>query len=152
VAITKGNYRELTERRLWAYNDIKVKIMRDIQDIEDLKKEKYLQHSRDIVRITSNGTVKVTPEELQQLRIEKAMAELNECKREIDKMDSLVASIADEPYSDIIPLKYFQRIGEQAIAMRLNCDISTVYRHKVKLLGRLMVRLYGVKAVGDESA
>ena len=155
MGIIRENYRKLTERRLWAYSDIKVKIARDMQDIEDLKREKYLKHSGDIVRITDIGTLRVTLEEVHQIRIAKAQAEVDECRREVERLESLVGSISDEPYANIIPLKFFQRLSEQAIALRLNCDISTVYRHKTKLLGKLAIRLYGVRAldsIGDEIA
>ena len=145
------SYVRLTKMRLYAYCDLKMKIQNDLLDVEDLRREGVSGRSRDVVRILGGdgGVVKLMPEEIQEIRINKILREIDESVREVDRIDTLIKSISDEPYAEIVPLKFFEGLAEQAIALRVNCDVSTVYRHMGRLVRKLSVRLYGVGAIGE---
>ena len=151
-SMKEPNYIKLAISRLRSYRDLKAKIVSDRRDVEDLRREKVTRYSHDIIRmipgVDKNTMIRLTPEELQELRINAILTEVAENQREIDIIDSVMDALQDEDYVDVIRLKYFERKSERAIAIELNCDMSTVYRNKFRLLKRISVLMYGAKALG----
>jgi len=147
----KPNYLKMTVARLQSYNDLKAKIQADLLDVADFKREGVAETSKDIVRICSTESgyqpSRLTAQEIHELKIDTLLKEIHENQREINRIDDLIEAMKDELYIDIIPLKYFKSMTEQAIALRLCCDVSTVYRHKNRLLRRFSIRMFGAKAV-----
>ena len=63
------------------------------------------------------------------------------------RIDRAVASLSDDPYYEILPLKYREGRPEEEIAEMLSCDPSTVRRNKNRLLERLSIIFFGIDAL-----
>ena len=136
-----------TEARLYAYKDLKAKVYNDMLDLNDLRREKASGKSRDIIYRSVSGGVSISPEEIQEMKIQKLSRIIREGLREIARIEDAVKSVEDDYYSDVIKLRYFNRMTDENVAEKLNCDVSTVRRNRKRLLKRIAVRFYGMEAV-----
>jgi ribosome modulation factor len=143
------NLYQTTERRLRAYPELIRNIDKYNKDIEDLKREHRAGgtgRSKDIVMSAARG-VRLSPDEKLAVRI----ATIEEKKRidatEIAEIDYALASIADDDWYCIIQHKYFDGWTDAEIANETHYDERTVRRHKSRLIGKLMIRLYGAAGV-----
>ena len=69
-------------------------------------------------------------------------------RRAAKRIDRAINSLSDDPYFELLHLKYRDGLSEEAIAERLCCDPSTVRRNKNRLLERLGVLFFGIDALG----
>ncbi len=63
------------------------------------------------------------------------------------RIEHAVEPLENDPYYDIIYLKYIVGLPEEEIAYQMHCDTSTVRRNKRRLLERLAIILYGASAL-----
>ncbi len=63
------------------------------------------------------------------------------------RIDRAVEALSEDPYYDILRLKYREGRPEEEIAEILSCDPSTVRRNKNRLLERLSVLFFGIDAL-----
>ena len=66
---------------------------------------------------------------------------------EVETMESALAKCAGDPYYQTVTGRYFERLDDERVAKLLNCETSTVWRNRKRLIWRIAVRLYGVAAV-----
>jgi hypothetical protein len=146
--LSKNNdYVKQTEVRLYAYKDLKAKIYNDMLDLNDLKREKTSEKSRDIIYRSVSGGVSISPEEIQEMKIQRLSRVIREGLREIARIEDAVKSVENDYYSDVIKLRYFSRMTDENVAEKLSCDVSTVRRNRKRLLKQIAVRFYGLDAV-----
>lgn len=112
-----------TEHMLKSYNYVSARLNADKKSVEKLKK----------IDLTSN---------LHCDRIKTLEDSIVLCELQIENIDSALEQIKDDFYFSIIPLKYFKLKSECAISFALNCDVSTVYRNKNRLLRMLCCYFY----------
>lgn len=141
------DYIKQTEARLYAYNDLKAKIYNDVLDLNDLKREKTSVKSRDIIYRSVSGGISITPEEVQEIKIEKLSRVIREGMREVARIEDAIKSVKDDYYNDVIKLRYFKRMTDETVAEQLNCDVSTVRRNRKRMLKRIAVRFFGTDAI-----
>lgn len=136
-----------TEKRLYDYPVLKENVEKYKLDIEDLKKEKYTDRAKDIVRMSLGaGGTRLSREEKQATKIMNVEAKVERDSAEIDEIDYALNSIQDDEYYMVIEYKYFDRLKDTDIAENMACDESTVRRHKNRLVHRLAVKLHGAAA------
>ncbi len=87
------------------------------------------------------------PEAKEERYIADRMESMERTKREIQRIERALETIQDDPYYDIIPLKYWDLLQPAEIAERLNCDERTYRRHKNRLVNKLKVVLFGADAL-----
>ena len=143
----KNEYYKKTEARLYLYQDIKTKLENDILDLNDLKKEKITGKSKDILYRSVAGGIRLSPEELQEIKINSICESIKKNTREISAINDALNSISTDPYANIIPLKYMNGKTDEKIAEEICCDPSTVRRNRKRLVQKISVRLYGVDAI-----
>lgn len=135
-----------TEKRLYAYPVIKLKIT-DLNDkIEEVQEYGAPTTSKSLVRFMKSG-VRLTPEEIAEALIQDMTADVARNEVEVETIDKALTTIADDPYAEVVPLRYFECKSDDQIADFLHCDASTVRRNKARLISRLSVFLYGVAAL-----
>lgn len=134
-----------TEKRLYAYPELKNNILKYQRDIVDLESESP-GRSKSIAFFRTGG-VRLTDEEIQQGRIMLLHGKIHRDQAEIDEIDFALESIKNDEYYAVIELKYFQGQNDEEIAPMIPCDPRTVRRHKNRLIQRIMVKLYGANAV-----
>lgn len=69
-------------------------------------------------------------------------------RRAAKRIDRAVSSLSNDPYYELIDLKYRKGLSEETIAEEMCCDPSTVRRNKNRLLEKLGVLFFGIDALG----
>ncbi|HHV98585.1 MAG TPA: sigma-70 family RNA polymerase sigma factor [Clostridiaceae bacterium] len=143
IEAEQRNYFKETERLLYNFPALKLKVA---QDEEDIKNGQLVlkRRSKDIVIISSTSGSNYDPEIDY---IERRKASMERTKREIQRIERALETIQNDEYYDIIPLKYWDLLPPAEIAERLNCDERTFYRHKNRLINKLKVVLFGADAL-----
>ena len=140
------NYFRETERLLYSLPALRLKVA---QDEEDLKNGLVLppEKSRDIVKPSQGGYRMHDPEAREERYIAERKESMERTKREIQRIERALETIQDDPYYDIIPLKYWDLMQPAEIAEALHCDERTYRRHKNRLINKLKVVLFGADAL-----
>lgn len=102
----------------------------------------YEKTENKVVHLLPSGQALGMPQDRQEME-----ALLLRNRLAVKRIDTAVASLADDPYHEILPLKYTEGLPEEEIAERLCCDPSTIRRNKNRLLERLAVIFFGIDAL-----
>jgi hypothetical protein len=135
-----------TEKRLYSYPIIRLKIEDDRERIEDIRQYGAPAKSKSVVMFRRTGQ-RLTPEEIAEARINDLTADIAGSAAEIETIDKAMKVIEGDPYEDIIRYKYFEGKDDDEIAGLIFRDMRTVRRQKSRLVSRLAVFLYGVEAI-----
>ncbi len=156
VRLKKENlliYKKLTpfqkvEMLLYNYDSFKDVIKDKEEQIEEIKAVGIRKKSGSIIKYTGDIKTDVRDDfskaEEQILAIENSIVIT---KNFIKIADKALDKLKDEQYFDILDMKYFQNMSHEQIANELNVDVSTVYRHKNKLIGKLQVILFSDEVI-----
>ncbi len=63
-------------------------------------------------------------------------------KKYILFIESILNEISDEPYFELIRLKYFEKQTHEAIAEYFNVNITTIYHQRTKLVNQIRAGLF----------
>ena len=66
---------------------------------------------------------------------------------EVETLDYARAACAMDAYYKTVTGRYFEGLDDERVAELLNCDTSTVWRNRKRLVWRIAVWLYGAAAV-----
>jgi hypothetical protein len=140
------NYSE-TERLLYKFPMLKLKVDQDELDIKDYQKEmdQYgsTQKAKDIVYIP-NGGIRLDPQERQEALIAEKEASRNKTLKEIAKIDNALEKVRKYKGYEIIEMKYFKRIEpDEGIMETLHIGKTTFYQWKNRLINDLSVIFFG---------
>lgn len=139
-------YCKLTERRLFAYNDLTAKLEIDLSELQELKKEGCYLEIEDSVELSENYNI-LSPHIISEKKTEGLKNQIAQGMRELSRLDDAIKAVSGDFYGDIIKLKYIEGKTDEYIAEILNCDVSTVRRNRKRILKRMAVRLYGCSAL-----
>ena len=143
----KGFY-QATERRLRAYPTLKANIQRYKADIKDIAHED-MGKSADIIMFQSNSG-KAPERDLEELRQEKIFAlteKLYRDSKNVEEMDIAINYVKADPYYKIITMTYLEERQLEDIAEALNCDKTTIWRNRKRLIRQMSIVLYGAEAI-----
>ena len=135
-----------TEKRLYAYPIIKLKIVSDRERIAEIEQNGAPYRSKVVIGLQKFGT-RLTSEQIADVLIHDINSQIAENEYEIETIDKALATIAGDPYENIIRLKYFEGKSGEEISALLSRDQTTIWRQRSRLVGRIAVFLYGVAAV-----
>lgn len=135
-----------TEKRLYAYPVLQAKIKDDEEMLEEIEQYGLRGRSKSITRFIKSG-IRLEPDEIKEAVMLDLRATIDGDKYEISRIDKAIEQIADDEYRDIIRYKYFEQKSEDEIADLMHCAPRTVRAHKSRLVGRLLVFLYGAGAL-----
>ena len=138
-----------TERRLYALPILRERIednREELAELENCGLDALRKHSASLVRVLRPG-IRLTAEEVHQAQMAELRGRLAADEREVRKLQTALALIADDPYYLTVELRYFKGEHDTAIAKRLCCDPATVRRNRSRLVKRLALRLYGAEAL-----
>jgi len=142
----KGNCYKQTEARLYAYPTLLENIKRYRLDIEDLKREKITEKSKDITSFSVDG-IRLTPEERQAGKILAVEIKLQRDKKEVDEINAALKAIEGDEYYSVVAMKYFQKASDEKIAGQIPCAERTVRYNRSRLIKQMALRLYGAEAL-----
>ena len=132
-------------RRLTVYPIMQKKIEDDLERIMEIEQYGVRDKSKSIALYQRSGT-RLMPEEIAEALINDLRVNIASMEQEINTIDNALNVIEGNPYADIIRFKFFNRMNDEEIAFRMNCDPSTVRRNKKHLLRHIAIYLYGVAA------
>ena len=134
-----------TEKRLYAYPVLKLKIANDREKIQEIQQHGLPDKSKIVIGLLKSGT-RLTPDEIKDALIHDIEAQIAESEAEIAEIDRALGVIAGDTYEEIVRLKYFEEKSTDDISVIFSCDPSTVKRNRNRLVGRMSVFLYGTGA------
>jgi len=145
-AQTPSDSFKATEKRLYAYPVIKEKIEHDKEMLERYKAGDKPAKSKSVVRFLKNG-VRLSADEILDVLIQDITAKIAANEYEIEIIDRAMEVIADDPYANVITSMYFEGKSAEEISEEEDCDRSTIFRQKSRLVQRIATFLYGVSAL-----
>lgn len=140
------NVYKATERKLYAYPDLKAKVQADQEYLQDLQQYGLARHSADIVRFQKAG-VRLSDEDLLEGLIKDIKSRIAVNEYEIKSIDDALDPLTSDPYYLTIPGRYFDQMSDDQIAEQIPCDPRTVRRNRGRLVNRVAIRLFGAEAV-----
>jgi chaperonin cofactor prefoldin len=159
---TEGqNFFKQTEKLLYSYASLKIKVFQCEKDILDLEKEVYTARSKDIVRMTSRDGIRLSYDEIQQAKIEDVIRQKERSLKEIERIDRALNTIREDEYFCLIEMKYgmiirdktkdqltfYEPMTVEQIAEELDKHVNTIVSNKKRLMNRLVIIFHGADAL-----
>lgn len=137
-----------TETLLYNYNNFKAAINDKYEQIEAIKCEGLPQKSKSITSFSGSASFEVKSEsDKANEKIESIEQSIQVTKNFIKVIDAAIDVLRDDPYFEIIPMKYFDCKSREDIAAFYDVDASTISRHKNRLVNLLQIRLFSDEVI-----
>ena len=136
----KADSYKSTESILYNYNSIKESIDQRKQQIRDLQKYGLPHKSKSITSMVNNS-VRIEENDLLDITIKNIEKSIIKTKVVIKYIDSIINKYSNDPYFEIIKMKYFENKTIEEISSYYEKDISTINRNKKRLINSLKVYL-----------
>jgi Cu2+-containing amine oxidase len=132
-----------TEILLYNYTNFKNAIDQKFQQIEVIKEEGLIEKSKSITSYVNNAYYESTNDyHKAEEMIESIYKAIRETQKYIDRIDAALKHIQDDPYFDIIRLKYFEGKTREELADHFYVDVRTISRNKNRLINLLQIQLF----------
>jgi hypothetical protein len=141
-----------TEQLLWKYRGFQKLVEEKRQEIVELREFGVPQKSKSIVAYSpGSGTVQgtVLPEESVESAVCKLECAIQSTVQVISMVDTALETIKNDPYYEIIPMRYFDGCTMEDIGVYFNCNHSTISRNNRRLINELALRLFTDEVVGE---
>lgn len=134
-----------TEQLLFNYMGF-VRIVEERKaEIETLRKYGVPQKSLSIVEYTPGGGLPkglCMEEEAVEAAVRNVEASVHDTVQAIELIDRCMASLANDPYYDILEMRYFEGRTQEDIADYYNCSQVTISKNKSRLVKELALKLF----------
>lgn len=138
-----------TETLLFNYNHFKAAIKDKEEQIREIKEVGLAKKSAAFSSYSGNdGYIEVKSDsEKAEEKIERIEFSIKTTRNFIRIIDNAVAMLKDDPYYDLIDMRYFKGRSREDIAEHYGCDVSTVNRNKNRLVNLLQIRLFSDEVI-----
>lgn len=138
-----------TETLLFNYNNFKAAVSDKERQIEELKNYGLRKKSSSVTSFTGGDGLIEVKSEMEKLeeKIELLESSIQTTKNFIKIIDDAVLMLSDDPYFDLIRLRYFDGKTREEIAEYYDCDSSTISRNKNRLINKLQIRLFSDEVI-----
>lgn len=135
------------EQLLFNYNNFKRVVEERKQEIADLRKYGVPGKSASAgggtrVQTSRTNVGIVLPEDAVEDAVRTVERSVQETVRVIALIDKCMLAIKNDPYYDILPMRYFEGRTLEDIGVYFGCDHSTISRNKSRLVRELAMRLF----------
>ena len=141
-----------TESLLYNYVGFK-RIVADKQlEIEQIKKYGVPQRSGSIVGYSPRGgTVRgtVLPEESVEQAVQRITESVQDTVDAIALVDNCMAALKDDPYYEILEMRYFEGRTQEDIALKFGVSQVTISNNKSRLVRELSMRIFPNQTVNE---
>lgn len=137
-----------TESVLYSYNPIKETISQRKRQIKEFKKYGLPKKSSS-VKVISNNNINIEENDLLDTTIKNIEKSIIKTKVILNYIDSILFKFNNDPYYQIIQLKYFENKTIEEIAEIMKKDISTITRNKNRLINALKTYLMPNEILSD---
>lgn len=135
-----------TEALLFNYKSFQKVVEEREQDIEDIRKHGVPESSvlNGLERVQTSRTVHgiVLPQDAVEHAVQTVQSTVQQTSRVIKLIDKALEDLEDDPYYDVIPMRYFEGRTLEDIGVYFGVDHSTISRNKSRLVKELAVRLF----------
>lgn len=132
-----------TETLLYNYKNFQAAIADKQKQIETIRQEGIPKKSASITSFSGNATYEVkTDADKADDKIEAIEQSVQTTVSFIKVIDDALAALKDDPYFDIIRLKYFEGKSHEDIADYFSVNIRTISRNRNRLVNLLCIRLF----------
>lgn len=134
-----------TEQLLFNYNGFRRIVEERKQEIIDLRTHGVPQKSGSIVQYSPHsGSVHgtVLPEESVEAAVRTVEASVQGTVQVIALIDKSMAALKNDPYYEILEMRYFEGRTLEDIGVYFGCDHTTISRNKSRLVRELSMRLF----------
>ena len=138
-----------TETLLYNYNHFKAAIKDKEEQIKEIREFGLPRKSKSITSFSGNtGLIEVKSEaEKAEEKIEMIEFSIITTRRFIKIIDDAIQMLRDDPYYELIELRYFEGRTREYIAGFFDCDVKTVNRNKNRLINQLQIRLFSDEVI-----
>lgn len=132
-----------TETLLYNYKNFQSAIADKQRQIETIRQEGIPKKSASITSFSGNATYEVkTDADKADDKIEAIEQSIQTTVSFIKVIDDALAALKDDPYFDIIRLKYFEGKSHEDTADYFSVNIRTISRNRNRLVNLLCIRLF----------
>ena len=138
-----------TETLLFNVPNFKAVIKDKEDEINELRQFGMRKKSASITSFSGNSgliEVKSDAEKVEE-KIEMIEFSISTTRSFIRIIDDAVSSLKDDPYYELIPMRYFEGCTREEIAEHFDCDVKTVTRNKNRLINLLQIRLFSDEVI-----
>ncbi|MDD3049732.1 MAG: hypothetical protein PHR06_01150 [Candidatus Cloacimonetes bacterium] len=138
-----------TETLLYNYNNFQQAIDDKYKQIETIQCEGVSKKSHSITSFNSSDGMrdnKLDSEKAEE-KIESIEQSIAVTKNLISIIDDAIEKLKNDPYYEVIRLKYFEGITREKLAEYFEVDVSTISRNKNRLINTLQIRLFSDEVV-----
>lgn len=137
-----------TETLLYNYNNFVSVIKEKEEQIAELRQYGLRQKSASITNFSGGLVVDVkSDQEKVDEKIELIEDSIRTTRSFIKIIDDAVAGLSDDPYYDLIRMRYFQNCSREDVADHFCVDVKTVTRNKNRLINLLQIRLFSDEVI-----
>lgn len=134
---------EKTEALLFSYCAFKRIVGERVQEVEDIKRYgvpkvttfEYVPHT------ASKGGI-VLPEVSVEVAVQKVLEQIRGTVGAIALVDRGLAALQNDPYYQILPMRYFEGRTQEDIAYELGCAQKTISQNKCRLIRELAMQIF----------
>lgn len=141
-----------TEQLLFNYLGFKRIVAERQQEIADLRLYGVPQKCGTVgERVQSSRNVQgiVLPEESVENAVRNVEASVQGTVQAIALIDKCMVTLKNDPYYDILPMRYFEGRTLEDIGLYFGCDHTTISRNKSRLVKELAMRLFPDEVVNE---
>jgi len=132
-----------TETLLYNYTNFKEAVEDKYKQIETIQEEGVPKKSASITSFSGEQVTYVKSEaEKAEEMIYAIEQSIKVTSKFINVIDAALDSLSNDPYFEIIPMKYFEGKTREDIAGFFDCDVKTVSKNKNRLINKLQIRLF----------
>lgn len=135
-----------TEALLFNYKGFQRIVEERTQEIEDIRKygapERPSMAVEERVQTSRNVQGIVLPQDSVENAVRTVQGTVQETLRVIELMDKGLEHLEDDPYYDILPMRYFEGRTLEDIGVYFGVDHTTISRNKNRLVKELAMQLF----------
>lgn len=137
-----------TETLLYNYNNFKNAINDKVERINEIMQEGIRQKSKSITSFVGNASYEIKSDsDKADEKIESIEQSIQTTKNFIKIIDAAIEMLQDDPYYELIHMKYFEGKSREDIAEYFEVDASTISRNKNRLVNLLQIRLFSDEVI-----
>ena len=138
-----------TETLLFNYNHFVAAIKDKEEQIREIKEFGLAKKSACFSTYSGNdGYIEVKSDsEKAEEKIERIESSIKATKSFIRFIDEALEALTDDPYYELIGLRYFKGWSREEIAEYFGCDVKTVTRNKNRLINLLQIKLFSDEVI-----
>ena len=135
-----------TEALLFNYNNFRKIVEERKQEINDIRKygvpRRNTQYGEVRVRTSRNVQGIVLEQDAVENAVRTVEATVQETVQALNLMDNCMAALKNDPYYEVLPMRYFEGRTLEDIGSYFGVDHTTISRNKRRLVKELAMRLF----------